>query len=182
MDGTLTVPVIDFLALRRELGVAEGIDLIEASRGLDDEGRAWYWGVIERHERAARGNLRLQTGLHETLARFERAGVRMAVMTRNSREGAEAVLALLGTRLHPVLTREFEPVKPAPEPALHIAKSWGVAARDVLVVGDYRDDLLCGRAAGCATCFFHNPGAPSYPELADYVVTSYEELARVVLW
>jgi len=180
MDGTLTIPTIDFKAVRRELGVVEGVDLIEAQRGLDPGERARFWAVIERHELAACGNPTFQAGVRDALRRFEDAGVRLAVMTRNSRKSADAVLSRIGVRFDPILTREFEPVKPAPEPAHHILRTWGVAAKEVLVVGDYRDDLLCGRAAGCATCFFHNDGATSYADLADHVVSSFGELSKVV--
>ena len=180
MDGTLTIPTLDFKQIRGELGVPDGIDLIEAQRALSSEEKARYWAVIERHERDARRNVRFQKGLHDVMGGFERAGVRMAVMTRNSRQGAMEVLSMIGARFDPVLTREFEPVKPSPKPALHILRAWGMAPGRALVVGDYRDDLLCGRAAGCATCFFQNPGSASFADLADHVVTSFEELAAVV--
>ena len=47
-----------------------------------------------------------------------------------------------------ILTRDFKPPKPDPAPVLHITQQWGFDCTNVMVVGDHRQDMECGRKAG----------------------------------
>lgn len=53
-----------------------------------------------------------------------------------------------------VLTRDFQPPKPAAAPLLHICNRWSLAPHEVAMVGDGEDDIICGRAAGTRELFF----------------------------
>jgi phosphoglycolate phosphatase-like HAD superfamily hydrolase len=57
-------------------------------------------------------------------------------------------------------------------------KEWNTAPADTLMVGDYIHDIDCGKAAGTATCFFHNNGKADYTSQADFTVTSMPELEK----
>ena len=46
-----------------------------------------------------------------------------------------------------------------------------------LLVGDYRDDMLCGKRAGNLTCLLLNERNRPFAELADFTVESLEQLA-----
>ena len=46
----------------------------------------------------------------------------------------------------------FGTKKPDPEGLLHILREAGVAAQEAIMVGDSRNDVLAGRAAGTVTC------------------------------
>ena len=46
------------------------------------------------------------------------------------------------------MTRDFKPPKPDPAPVLHITQQWGFDCTNVMVVGDHRQDMECGRKAG----------------------------------
>jgi HAD superfamily hydrolase (TIGR01549 family) len=46
----------------------------------------------------------------------------------------------------PKLTREFDlPVKPNPACSFYICEKWGVPTDEVIFVGDFRDDMTCGK-------------------------------------
>ena len=50
---------------------------------------------------------------------------------------------------------------------LKLAQAWEVAPGNMVMVGDYRFDLDCGRAAGTRTVLVNLPDNP-WPELTDW--------------
>ena len=70
------------------------------------------------------------------------------------KRGAQALSApFLSVPLHDfffgqILTREFKPTKPDPDPILHICKQWGVKPYNTVMVGDHFHDIQCGTSAG----------------------------------
>ncbi len=183
MDGTLTVPILDFKRIRHELGVTESnVDLVEVINRRSEAEQREAWAVIERHEEIAAANCRFQPDLDPVLNRFAAAGIRLAVITRNTRRSADIVLGRLSVRFGPILTREFPFLKPSPEPVRHILTEWRLEPRNVLMVGDYIHDIESGRSAGAYTCYFHDPSLhDSWSGEADFTVSSYNELSARVL-
>ena len=179
MDGTLTVPAIDFAAVRRDLGMPAGDILLEMEKWPEAK-RAEAMKIIERHETAVIEATEIQDGCSELLLKLLRNGCKTAILTRNSRKSANAFLEKIGIPFDAVLTREHSHVKPSPRPVLDILDQCRVEPEKTLVVGDYVHDLEAGSAAGTATCFFQNPGAASYAEFADFTVSSYDELDSLV--
>jgi len=179
MDGTLTVPALDFQAIRAEIGLPPG-DLAVAIAALPEPGRRRAWGIIERHEREAIRRQRLQEGCSELLARCRRATIRIGVVTRNTNESVDALCRRFDLTFDIALAREFEHMKPHPGPVLHILGAWGFSPRQVLMIGDYVHDIRCGQAANVATWFFENPGKPCRDAVPDYSVKSMAELERLV--
>ena len=179
MDGTLTVPAIDFISVRRELGILEG-DLVPIIEAWPAARREWAWQLIERYEDEVRSKTKLQAGVHTALVKFHQAGIKLGILTRNSQLGVDALLEILDIEFDAILTRDHTHIKPAPEPVWEIAKSWNMAAEETLVIGDYIHDIECGNAAGAKTCFFANPGLASYADLADFTVSSFAELEALV--
>ena len=55
MDGTLTVPMLDFDAIRRELGL-DNQPLLEAMERMDQAQRARAEALLEQHEHQAAHN------------------------------------------------------------------------------------------------------------------------------
>jgi len=82
----------------------------------------------------------------------------------------------------PILTRDFTPCKPHPAPILHICEQWGLKPSEVVMIGDMRDDMLCGRAAGCPTILLaneHNTEIQSQG-MADFVIREIHEVAELL--
>lgn len=179
MDGTLTVPAIDFISVRRELGILEG-DLVPIIEAWEPARRDWAWQLIEKYEDDVRSKTELQLGVHDALAKFRNAGIKLGILTRNSQLGVDAFLEIIDIEFDAILTREHTHIKPAPEPVWHITQSWEMAAGETMVIGDYIHDIECGRAAGAKTCFFANPGMTSYAGQADFTVSSFAELEDLV--
>jgi HAD superfamily hydrolase (TIGR01549 family) len=179
MDGTITVPAIDFKKIRDELGIETG-DILPIIESWPEKKRQYAWQLIERYENEVRANTQFQPNAPEVLREFQKAGIFIGILTRNTWKSVNVVLDLLQIEFDAILTREYEFVKPAPEPVLHILEKWGLDSSDALVVGDYIHDLECGKAAGASSCFFKNPDTISYEEFADFTVESYVELKKLV--
>jgi HAD superfamily hydrolase (TIGR01549 family) len=180
MDGTITVPVLDFKKIRAETGILTG-DLVETISAMSPADAARAWAVIERHEEEGRRRIKLQPGARRVLKKLSAAGLRLGLLTRNTRKSADHLLSLLDNKFDCVLTREFHIVKPDPGTVRHILEQWSLPPREALVIGDHLDDLRCAKAAGARSCFFRNPGAASYAEHADHTVDSFDGLAELVL-
>ncbi len=181
MDGTLTLPSLDFEELRLEIGFERGEDVLKKLEAMPDALRRKGLEAIARHEAKVRARTEVRPGAKAMLERFRDAGAKLGIITRNTAESVDDFLWKIGFAFDEIVTREFPSVKPSPEPALHILRKWGLPPQDALMVGDYKFDIECGRAAGSATCFLQNEGQESFAHLADYSVSSFEELESLVL-
>jgi HAD superfamily hydrolase (TIGR01549 family) len=180
MDGTLTVPLIDFKKMRQELNIPEkGGDLAEIINSWPEPRRGQAWKIIEKFEIYAIENNRLQAGVEDALKRFAQANIHLAIITRNTTRSTKALLAKLSVKFDPVLTREFPHIKPAPEPVLHILDAWQIKPDECMMIGDYIHDIESANAAGAFSCYFKNPNMKHWEE-ADFTVSSYQELENLV--
>jgi phosphoglycolate phosphatase-like HAD superfamily hydrolase len=60
---------------------------------------------------------------------------------------------------------------------LHLAERWQVAPNQLVMVGDYRFDLECARAAGACSVLVNLAQNP-WPELADHFAVDCTALQR----
>lgn len=176
MDGTLTVPVLDFDAMRAEMGIVDGTPILEAMAAMPPAGRARYDAILARHEIEASARAELSPGAAELLAHLAANRVPMAILTRNCRRSVEAFCAKFSLRFDAVHTREDGVTKPSPLPVLDLCRRMNVQPARTLVVGDFLFDILSGQSAGCPTCLIHQGERPAYADKADLVVRSLAEL------
>ena len=146
MDGTLTEPLLDFDAIRAEIGLRPGEPILEQLAAGDEALRARGEEIMRRHERDAIANATLADGCLELLARLGALGVPCAILTRNIREvvesfvrkfdlgasfahGGVAAGAVSHDESAPLIiaayTREDGPPKPAPDGVLHLCRALG---------------------------------------------------------
>jgi HAD superfamily hydrolase (TIGR01509 family) len=151
LDGTLTEPLLDFDAMRAEIGLLPGLPILEQLEGGDAELRARAEEVLRRHERDAIARATLADGCVELLALLAARRIPAAILTRNVREVVSAFSERFNFRFAGVYTREDGPPKPSPAGALALCAAMGAHPSDTLAVGDYKHDILAGRRAGCFT-------------------------------
>ncbi|MBL7114354.1 MAG: HAD family hydrolase [Kiritimatiellae bacterium] len=179
MDGTLTVPTLDFTAMRNDIGLGSG-DVVKEIAALPPDRQKEAWRIVERHEAKARQNMHLQPGTTTLLANCRSAGIRLGIVTRNTPEGVHTFCETFDLQFDCILTRAFPFMKPHPAPILHILEDWNLAGKDTLMIGDYVHDINCGREAGTDTCFYQNAGYPDYGKTADFTVHSMQELSTII--
>jgi HAD superfamily hydrolase (TIGR01509 family) len=180
LDGTLTEPLLDLDAMRAEIGLPPG-PILEQLAHLDAPTRARADEILRRHEREAISCATLADGCAELLAHLQARAVPAAILTRNVREVVDTFTRMFGFTFAAVYTREDGPHKPSPAGVFALCQQMGVPPAETLVVGDYKFDILAGRAAGCPTALVlgaHKPTLEELPEWGppDVVVTSLREL------
>lgn len=171
MDGTLTVAVHDFAAIREALEIPPEDDILTHLAALPHEEATAKHAWLLEHERDLAIASKAAIGAVELVRELSARGCRLAILTRNARELAHVTLEAIGLAdcfpVEHILGRDEAAPKPDPDGLLQIARAWGVAPSELVMVGDYRFDLDCGRAAGARTVLVNLPDNP-WPELADW--------------
>ncbi len=180
MDGTLTVAVHDFEAIRAELGLAPGVPILEALAGMPADEAAPLWERLDAIELGLARGARAMPGVAELLETLSRRGVRLGIVTRNKFECAQATLAATGLDgFFPqawIMDRAAGAPKPQPDALLHLMRLWGAPGDDVVMLGDYLFDLEAGRAAGAATVYVDYKGSGEWRGHADLHVERLDQL------
>ena len=169
---TIGLPLPESLALLLGTGPAGASEAVEIYRKL------WHRDVTPRVSRL------LYPGVREGIAECRRMGLRLAVVTGKSQEGADGTVALMG------MTQEMEVVlgytsvargKPAPDLALEALKRLAVKPEEALVIGDSELDIGMSLAAGVRAIAV-TYGAQSAERLtgATWFAQSFAEVMRIV--
>ncbi|KAK4482505.1 hypothetical protein RD792_009664 [Penstemon davidsonii] len=194
MDGTLTVPVIDFPSMYKAvLGDEEylkiksnnqsGIDILHHIESWSSEKQKRAYQIITDFEKQGMDRLQIMPGASELCGFLDSRNIRMGIITRNVKEAVDLFHNRFGMIFSPALSREFRPYKPDPAPLLHICSNWGVQPHEVMMIGDsLKDDVACGKRAGAFTCLLDETGRYDSPEYEnvefkpDYKVSSLPQV------
>jgi HAD superfamily hydrolase (TIGR01509 family) len=183
LDGTLTVPVHDFPAIRTALGMSDSdADILHFLASLPpDEAEKRRTRLIEIEYELAEKTV-AAPGAGRLLELLLRRDARIGILTRNTREIALHTLGQIGLQEYftpeNILGRNEAVPKPHPEGIELLLNAWGSSPDETVMVGDYLFDLQTGRAAGAATIHVDGSGLFRWPELADLAVTTLEELVE----
>ena len=180
LDGTLTVAVHDFEAIRHELSIPEGWDILGYLTSLPDHQALPLHARLQEIELELAGVTQVAIGALELIEHLQVNNVTMGILTRNTRENALRTLDLigLGGYFKPcnVLGRDDALPKPDPDGICRLAENWNVNPADMVMVGDYLYDLQAGRTAGSLTVHVDHTRSFRWPHLADISVTTLAEL------
>ncbi|XP_049387032.1 haloacid dehalogenase-like hydrolase domain-containing protein At2g33255 [Solanum stenotomum] len=198
MDGTLTVPVIDFQAMYRAvLGHDEylavkskspsGIDILHHIESWSPDKQRRAYEVIADYEKQGLDRLQIMPGAAELCSFLDSRNIRRGLITRNVKDAVDLFHERFNVKFSPALSREYRPYKPDPAPLLHICSTWEVQSNEVMMIGDsLKDDVACGKQAGAFTCLLDETGRYDAPEYAnvqhkpDYKVSSLVEVQSLL--
>ena len=171
MDGTLTIAVHDFPAIKRALSIPLEDDILTHLAALPADVAAAKHAWLLEHERELAVASKPARGAVELVRELAGRGYRLGILTRNARELAHVTLEAIGIadcfNVADVLGRDEAPPKPHPGGLLKLAEAWNVQPSQMVMVGDYQFDLACGRAAGTRTVLVNLPENP-WPDLTDW--------------
>ena len=180
MDGTLTVPILDFNLIRAEIGIESG-PVWEAILAMSDADRKRAEGILLHYELLAARECEIQPGAIKLFDELEQRGIEVSVLTRNCRAAWVTLQQRFGFPFDRVYAREDGPMKPAPEPVFSLAKAMELPTNKLLCVGDYLFDIQAGKSAGTETALIvHSDDLPSYADQADYVIRSLLEILPII--
>jgi len=184
LDGTLTLPVHDFIFIRRELEIPAGADILGHLDALPPQEAMHRRRRLDAIERELAGRAEAAPGVTELLEQLQSIGVRMGILTRNSCEIALLTLEAIGAHRYfdatLVLGRDEAPPKPDPAGIQHLLDRCDAGAECSVMVGDYLFDLQAGRAAGVVTIHVGRPDGQRWPEESDLMVDTLSELVKML--
>ena len=184
LDGTLTMAVHDFKAIKAALGIPAEADILGYLDALPPDESAPLHRKLDSIERELSGKTSAAAGVVELLSMLAEDHCVLGVLTRNTHAIARLTLELTGLggffpEAAYIIGRHEAAPKPDPEGALQLASLWGADPDDIVFTGDYHYDLLCGRSIGAATIHVDSSGEFRWKDLADLQVTSLHELAGI---
>ena len=178
MDGTITRPCINWRKLRSELGIDPDETIMDGIANLQEPKRSWALARLQAVEEEAARNSELNPGVLEVLALLKGLGIKVAVVTNNSRSSAQIMLDKHLLEFDLVLTREEGEPKPSEELLLKTISIMGISPSEAIFVGDGRYDLMAGKRAGIKTLILNGPSASAVEQ--SYKITSLVELQEYV--
>ena len=160
-----------FEAIKRALEIPLEHDILHHLAALPAEVAAAKHAWLLDHERELALGAQPAPGAVELVRELQARGCRLGILTRNAHALALLTLQAIGLgeffASADVLGRDEAPPKPHPGGLLHLAERWQVAPSELVMVGDYRYDLECARAAGAYSVLVNLAENP-WPELADH--------------
>ncbi|MGA2221390.1 MAG: HAD family hydrolase [Verrucomicrobiia bacterium] len=180
MDGTITAPNLDFAGIKAEAGIGD-VDMLDYLRAATGAEYERIHGLLMRFEKRGVANAKLNRGARTLLNALAKQRIPAALLTRNSRRSVDAVCRKLKLKFDVTVTREDGPHKPAPEPIWRIAKRWKAKPDELLMVGDYKWDVLCAKNAGtlCAV-LVNGGGVPDWAKDADFIIKRLSEVIEII--
>lgn len=182
MDGTLCLPQTwMFAEMRSAIGLTDkSKDVLAFIAEMSEAEQAEANAKLEQVEKKAMSEMEPQVGLLELMDYLNTINLPKTICTRNLIKPVNHLLSnyMAHHQFGPIITREFKPPKPSPEPLLHIARAWGIEPENLVMVGDSIDDMRSGSAAGFGTVLIKthaNDDVVGLPE-TDVVVKDLKEI------
>ncbi|MBF0477839.1 MAG: HAD family hydrolase [Deltaproteobacteria bacterium] len=187
-DGTLTRPgSIDFAGIKRALACPPEKAILEFLDTLDPDRLPQALETVEKFEMEAAEKSSPNDGVADLLNWILRRGLPWGILTRNGRPSLNVALTKFSPSVRDqaafILTRDDVAPKPNPAGVLAAARLLQVSSTEIMVVGDYRFDILAGQKADAVTVLLtHGRPPPMRPEdqPPDYTVATLADL-RVLL-
>ena len=188
-DGTLTQPDgIDFLAIKQTIECPHDMAILEFIKLQPPKKRVILMDILEGYEAEAALLSTPNRGAEACLSALRMRDIPIGIITRNSHKSVVSALQQFDVieyrDFQAVITREAAPPKPSPEGVFKAAAQMGCLAEELMVVGDFRFDVIAGKRAGAGTILLTNGRkstmAPGDPK-PDYVCRHLAEVVEILL-
>mmetsp|Transcript_36311 Transcript_36311/g.53291 ORF Transcript_36311/g.53291 Transcript_36311/m.53291 type:complete len:228 (-) Transcript_36311:98-781(-) len=158
MDGTLTQEgALDYAEMYRRAGAPAGCkNILEWVHTLDAAGQKKANDAILEVEREGYHRQLLNPNCKQMLHQLKEKKLRLAILTRNTDEGVAVFIEKfeLQTVFDATMSRSWTggDCKPSPDALIHLIQLWKILPTQLMMVGDWKDDIAAGKAAGAVTC------------------------------
>ncbi len=180
MDGTLTVNVHDFKAIRNTLKIPQDKGILEYIETLPHTESNALLKKLDAIELELAYQSKAQDGAEELLDTLKHLGMRLGIVTRNSFYSACETLKhcrlLKYFNTMDIICREKAKPKPSPKGIQLLLSQWSGLPPYAVMVGDYYFDLLAGKNAGISTVYFDNQQKGMWKEYAEFTISNLAEL------
>lgn len=175
MDGTVTVPYIDWKALREKIGAVPEKTILDYIRSLPPDRSAWANNILLETEREAAEKAGVNDGVVELLDYLRTRNIRTALVTNNHGEAVKIVLKKHDLHFDFAFSRDDGEIKPSGALIEKALQALDLQPADVVVLGDGRYDVEASRRVG-VRCIYLTHGNPAFAHEPS-VVTVREALA-----
>ncbi|KYR02952.1 hypothetical protein DLAC_00435 [Tieghemostelium lacteum] len=182
LDGTLTVPCMNFQILRERLGISQGIDVLREIKKWDTVENKRAHKIIYEFELEARNIMQIQSGTINLLEFMEQNKLLKAIHSRNSLENIKYFVDHVKPYKFDHLVGRDESVEPKPHPSgsHEISKNLNLQPDQFLFVGDSIDDVTTSKSFGSISCLLLNETNRKHATSADFSVESFTELQNLL--
>ena len=184
MDGTLTLAVHDFPAIRNKLGINKDLDIIEAIESLPPEEAREKFRLLDEIEIELTLRSQKQPGAEQLLALLYEQNKMLGILTRNTVRNAKDTLVECNLKKffpdQQILGRESATPKPSPDGINILLNKWEVDPASAVMVGDYKYDLEAGRRAGTATIYVDVNEENLWSDFADLHVYHLNQIFDII--
>ncbi|MBU1902365.1 MAG: HAD family hydrolase [Proteobacteria bacterium] len=183
-DGTLTRPgALDFPAIKKALGCPLDQPILEFLDTQPPDLRARLEKILEEEEDRAAEICRPNRGAEKCLSVLKERQIPMGILTRSRlnpiRKALERFKGITIDDFDAIVTREMSLPKPHPEGVIRAAAEMGLLPSELVVVGDFRFDVISAKRAGAMAVLLTNGGesvmTPDDPQ-PDFTITRLEDL------
>ena len=187
-DGTLTYPgALDFPAIKREMNCPEDQPILEYLEKQPPHIREPLLRILESKEEQAADESIPNMGAEKFLLTLKSKGLLLGILTRNSLKSVCRMLEKfsdINTKdFVAIITRKDSLPKPNPDGVYKAARMMGISTSELIVVGDFRFDVMAGYEAGAFTVLLTNKSqtamAPGDPD-PDYTIDHLEEILEII--
>ncbi len=179
MDGTITKPKVDFAAVEREIEEKFGF-VLDNSEKSSPEARAKAMERLDQVETEAAIESELNEGVHELLDHISQKKLKTAILTRNCRKSVDVVLNKHNLHFEHIISRDDAKPKPAPDAILLLSKMMNIHTDYLLMVGDYKYDIICGKAAGAKTALLRYRKNLEIEVTPDFEIDNLGEIIHII--
>lgn len=187
-DGTLTEPgALDFPAIKKEMGCPPDETILEYLETQPATRRAELTKILIQKEEEAAEASRPNQGAEKCLLALKERNLLLGILTRNSlasvKKSFEKFTTVSISDFGVVITRDTSQPKPHPDGVHQAATAMGLQPSQLIVVGDYRFDIIAGREAGATTVLLAVKGRPVMepgdPD-PEYTIENLEEILDIL--
>ena len=184
MDGTLTLAVHDFPAIRNKLGINKDLDIIEAIEALPPEEAREKIRLLDEIEIGLTLRSQEQPGAEQLMTLLSEQNKMLGILTRNTVRNAKDTLVECNLKKffpdQQILGRESATPKPSPDGINILLNKWEVDPASAVMVGDYKYDLEAGRRAGTATIYVDVNEENLWSDFADLHVYHLNQIFDII--
>lgn len=183
MDGTLTVAVHDFPAIKTEIGIPLDQDILSSIEKMTDEEAQEALDKLHEIEFRLATQGKSSPGTIDLLNELEANQCCMGILTRNSFINTKETLRASQLEkffpIEHIISRDMAKPKPSPEGIYILLDKWKASPNDAVMVGDYLFDLEAGNVAGLHTIYVDPTGEFIFQEKANHCIKQLNEILEI---
>jgi HAD superfamily hydrolase (TIGR01549 family) len=179
MDGTLVDAPYDWKSIKEQLNT-QGKPILAHIQGLTEPDKTQKWKQLENFEKEATKKAVLKEGISEFLAFLKMSGLKVALVTNNSRENVEYLLKKFDLSFDLVLSRESGLWKPSGAPFQAVMKELKLNREECCVIGDTFFDIEAAIDVGIDKVFILNRDREKFAGTLAEIFADVKELKRYI--